>query len=222
MPAVPSRATSSDGGCTANQSITLRLCWPTFTSSLETTMRSSALTFLFALVAPLSLGSMACFLSTEGDGYESWSTGDTCDVGSEGCPCTSGGLCNAPFYCVPNQNICAADPCPVGTETCACTPEGVCDPGLLCASDICVDAGCSAGTEGCQCTEGGGCDPGLQCLSGLCVDAGTTNGSGSVDETGTPTDTGTVDETGSDTTSDGTTSGGSSSGGSSTGGSSTG
>jgi hypothetical protein len=134
-------------------------------------MRSSALTFLFALVAPLSLGSMACFLSTE-EGYDidSYDTG-SCEIGTEGCQCTSGGKCNDPFFCNTNLNICVADLCPVGTETCACTPEGACDPGLQCASDLCVDAGCSPGTETCTCTDGGGCDPGLDCLSGLCVDA---------------------------------------------------
>lgn len=146
-------------------------------------MRSSALTFLFALVAPLSLGSMACFLSTEGDGYD-YDTYDsgTCEIGTEGCQCTTGGKCNDPFFCNTNLNICVADLCPVGTETCACTPEGACDPGLQCASDLCVDAGCSPGSEACTCAEDGACNDGLECLSGLCVDPNPPR----ADDTGTP------------------------------------
>lgn len=146
-------------------------------------MRSSALTFLFALVAPLSLGSMACFLSTEGDGYD-YDTYDsgTCEIGTEGCQCTTGGKCNDPFFCNTNLNICVADLCPVGTETCACTPEGACDPGLQCASDLCVDAGCSPGSEACTCAQDGACNDGLECLSGLCVDPNPPR----ADDTGTP------------------------------------
>lgn len=110
-----------------------------------------------------------------------------CQVGHEGCACTSGGVCNAPFYCAPNINICVADTCPVGTEACACTPNGACDEGLVCASDLCVEVGCSPGTETCTCTDGGGCDPGLACLSGLCVepvDGSDDSDDASADETG--------------------------------------
>ena len=138
-------------------------------------MRSSLLTWLFAVAAPVSLGSMACFLSTEGDGYdyETYGTSGNCNVGSEGCPCTSGGMCNPGFRCDNNQNICFLDACPDGTEGCSCTTGGACDPGLNCASNFCVNPGpqCPAGTPGCACTEGGGCDPGLECLSDTCVDA---------------------------------------------------
>ncbi|MEX1369318.1 MAG: hypothetical protein AB1Z98_39690 [Nannocystaceae bacterium] len=95
-----------------------------------------------------------------------------CDIGSEGCPCTTGGKCNDPFFCNLNLNLCVADICPVGTEACACTPEGACDPGLTCASELCVDLGCPVGAEACPCTPGGACDPGLSCLSGFCVDPG--------------------------------------------------
>lgn len=105
------------------------------------------------------------------DGADDTGPSQGCEVGSEGCPCTTGGKCNDPFSCNNNLNICVADVCPVGTEACACTPEGACDPGLTCASAICVDLGCPVGTEACPCTGGGGCDPGLVCLSDFCVDA---------------------------------------------------
>src|SRR5688500_13221359 len=99
-------------------------------SSLEVTMRSQTLTFVFAILGPLSLGSVACFLSTEGDGYdyETYGSGGDCEVGSEGCDCTSGGSCNPGFKCDTNQNICFLDECTVGTEGCAGTPAGACDP----------------------------------------------------------------------------------------------
>ena len=134
-------------------------------------MRTPLLTFIFAFAAPVSLASMACFLSTEGDGYDydSYGTGGGCEVGTEGCPCTSGGNCNPGYYCAPNENICLLDTCPVGSEGCACTGMGACDPGLVCLSDFCV-AQCTPGTEACPCTPGGGCDPGLACLSDTCVD----------------------------------------------------
>lgn len=137
-------------------------------------MRSSFLTLVFAVAAPVALGSMACFLSTEGEGYDYDSYGDggtsgDCDVGHEGCSCTSGGSCNPGLRCDNNQNICFLDTCPVGNEGCDCTPGGACNPGLLCLSEVCV-AQCSPGTESCPCTDGGGCDPGLQCLSDTCVD----------------------------------------------------
>ena len=72
-------------------------------------MRSSVLTFLFAVVAPVSLGSSACFLSTEGDTYDgTYGTGG-CEIGSEGCACTSGGKCNDPFICNTNLRNSRAD-----------------------------------------------------------------------------------------------------------------
>jgi hypothetical protein len=183
----------------------------------------------------MSLGSVACFLSTEGDGYdyETYGTdGGDCEIGSEGCSCTMGGSCNPGFKCDNNQNICFLDVCPVGTEGCACTPAGACDPipeGLTCASDICVNLGpsCPAGTEGCACTGGGGCDMGLTCLSDFCVDAsnietGTAGDPPSDDtgheSTGTPADStggGPGDESSTGEVLDGTTTngaGGSSSG----------
>jgi len=147
-------------------------------------MRSSFLTLLFAVAMPVSLGSMACFLSTEGDGYDyetyGGTDGGTCEVGHEGCDCTSGGSCNPGFFCDNNQNKCFLDTCPVGNEGCDCTPGGACNPGLLCLSEVCV-AQCSPGTEACPCTDGGGCDVGLTCLSDTCVDNGPVADGGSDD-----------------------------------------
>lgn len=168
-------------------------------------MRSSTLTFLFAVLGPMSLGSVACFLSTEGDGYDYetyGSDGGDCEIGSEGCSCTMGGSCNPGFKCDNNQNICFLDVCPVGTEGCECTPMGSCDPELVCLSKICVDPGpqCPAGTEGCPCTGGGGCDVGLSCLSDTCVDAtnvGTsTGGEPPADDTGGESTAAPADSTG--------------------------
>lgn len=206
-----------------SETVTLGLSKPDLTFSLDITMRSSALTFMFALVAPLLAGSSACFLSTEGDSFDGTVGGTSgCQIGTEGCDCTSGGKCNDPFLCNVNLNICISDTCPVGTEACVCTPKGACDPGLDCASGFCVDAGCSPGTEGCQCTMGGGCDPELACLSNLCVDpdsddtgpaADTTEGASSEEGPG-PADTtaGDTDEPPPGTTSGAGTTGGSSSG----------
>ncbi len=146
---------------------------------------------ILTLITPLLIG-LGCIIETESEVFDETDTSGSCEIGSEGCPCTSGGKCNDPFSCNENLNLCIADTCPVGTETCACTPMGACDEGLMCASEVCVDAGCSTGTETCPCTSGGGCDPGLECLSGLCVDA-----SGEQTEEGsTGSSTGTVDETG--------------------------
>lgn len=140
-------------------------------------MRSSVLTLFFALAAPLSIGSGACFLSTDDGGYDydSYGTSGQCETGWEGCACTSGGSCNPGLQCDNNQNVCFLDTCPVGNEGCACTPGGACNPTLLCLSEVCVEQ-CSPGTESCPCTNGGGCDLGLSCLSDTCVDAGSADG----------------------------------------------
>src|SRR5688572_11718425 len=99
-------------------------------------MRSSRLTWVFAVFAPVAAGSMGCFLSTERDTYDEtygdYGTGDGggCPVGAEGCPCTSGGKCNDPFLCNTNLNICISDTCPVGSEGCPCTQGGPGQPGV--------------------------------------------------------------------------------------------
>src|SRR5574338_628420 len=100
-------------------------------------MRPLRMLFVCALATP----AVGCFITTDGERYEdSYSTSDGgCNVGSEGCECTSGGKCNDPFLCNPNLNLCISDACPVGTETCPCTPGGGCDPGLACLSNTCVD-----------------------------------------------------------------------------------
>jgi len=136
-------------------------------------MRSNLWTLILAVAAPVAF---ACVIVEPDD--DVGGTSGTCEVGHEGCECTSGGSCNPGFVCDKNQNICFLDTCPVGTETCACTPEGACDPDLQCASDVCVDATCLPGTEGCPCTQGGGCDPDLACLSDTCVDDSSADSSG--------------------------------------------
>lgn len=118
--------------------------------------------------------SLACVIDEHDS---SGGTSGACEVGHEGCPCTSGGSCNPGFTCDNNLNICLLPTCPIGTETCPCTSGSTCDPGLQCASHVCVDASCPPGTEGCPCTQNGGCDPDLACLSDTCVDDSTLDGS---------------------------------------------
>ncbi len=150
-------------------------------------MRASRLVFVLAMAAPSSLLLAGCFITADGERYEDaiGSTGSGCDVGHEGCPCTSGGSCNPGFFCNTNLNICISDACPAGTEECHCTPGGSCDPGLQCLSDFCVDPGpqCPVGTEACPCTPGGGCDNGLTCLSDTCVNTDELTSSGMTDPT---------------------------------------
>lgn len=152
----------------------------------------SRLLFVLGMLAPVILGSGGCFITADGERYEdsvASTGGGGCQVGFEGCPCTSGGACNDPFYCHTNLNICVSDTCPRGSDGCPCTEGGACDPGLACFSDYCVDPGfctLNPGVESCPCTEGGGCDPGLVCLSDVCVDAsGLTTGEDPTDGTTT-------------------------------------
>lgn len=193
-------------------------------------MRNSMLTYLFAVFGPLALGSGACFLSTEGERYDTYDSygydtgGQTCSVGAPGCPCTNSGACDDGLECIEMLNTCVVpDDCDVGAPGCECTAGGTCDPGLICKENYCVsEAPCLpelTGTESCQCTEGGGCDPGLECLSGLCVDtsgvttggpsttAGTSNGTEGTTGPSRDTDATTGDEGGSTGGADGTTTG---------------
>ena len=192
-------------------------------------MRNWKLTFLFAVLGPLVLGTGACFLSTEGEeyrdtyyGYDSdGSSNSTCSVGAPGCACTNSGACDDGLICIEMINTCVIpDQCPTGAPGCECTAGGTCDEGLICKESYCVnEAPClpeQTGTESCQCTEGGGCDPGLECLSGLCVDpSGLTGGestSGGDSTTGNPSTTGDESTTG-DPTGDGSSGGDGSTGG---------
>jgi hypothetical protein len=59
-----------------------------------------------------------------------------CPVGSEGCPCTGGGACDAGLVC--NAGLCAPG-CAVGSLGCPCTQGGGCDAGLSCAAGECVE-----------------------------------------------------------------------------------
>lgn len=171
-------------------------------------MHSRRLLFVLGLVAPFVLGLGGCFITADGERYEDTvgTGGDGCQVGFEGCACTSGGACNDPFYCHTNLNICVSDTCPRGSDGCHCTEGGACDPGLSCFSDYCVDPGVctlNPGIESCPCTDGGGCDPGLVCLSEVCVDAsGLTTGEDPTVDPST-TEPPSTTEAPSDTSSDG-------------------
>ena len=159
-------------------------------------MRSTSLTFLFALVLPLASASAACIFTTEpdcgidGELCPSGSTdgGGACQVGAPGCPCTNSGACDDGRMCIAQLDACVVpSDCDVGAAGCECTSAGTCDPGFICKENFCVsEQPClpdQTGTESCQCTQGGGCDPGLECLSGVCVntDLTTTGGSTGAD-----------------------------------------
>jgi len=173
-------------------------------------MRASRLVFVLALAVSSTFGLAGCFITAEGERYEDavGSTGDidSCSgvVGSEGCPCTSGNVCNPGFFCNTNLEICISDSCPDGSEKCHCTGGGSCDPGLQCLSDFCVDPGpqCPIGTEACPCTPGGGCDNGLTCLSQTCVNTDELTSSGMPDPTVDPSTTGDTAATTGDTAAD--------------------
>ncbi len=106
--------------------------------------------------------------SDEGDaGDDTTETGEECPVGSEGCPCTGGGGCDAGLACSA-ELVCEPEPaCPIGSDGCPCTEGGSCDEGFSCIDDgsgsmVC---GCEPGTLGCECLEGEACGGGLDCSS---------------------------------------------------------
>ena len=111
--------------------------------------------------AALCLGS-GCF--TEGSDGGFGSDGPGADTGAE----TSGA-------------------CKPGTETCACQDGGRCDPGLVCASQLCVDLGGgpdpSAADDGAEGTTAKTTDDGGETVSDTAVDTGTGE-SGAVGEPG--------------------------------------
>ena len=141
-------------------------------------MQFSKLTFLNAVLFPLTLGLGACFFGGD-DSLDTGAVSGTgsvapCPTGGPGCPCTSQGACDPGLECQMMLGTCVLpDGCPTGEAGCECTEGGACDEGFICMEDVCVsEMPClpeDTGTESCQCTEGGGCDPGLQCLSGICV-----------------------------------------------------
>lgn len=105
---------------------------------------------------------------------------DQCQVGSRGCPCTSGLGCDLGLVCNDSTLICLVKPaqlappptwaCQVGTEKCACTVGGGCDPYLVCDSNKCVTPKqCQIGSDFCSCTPGGGCNPNLICVDKMCT-----------------------------------------------------
>lgn len=128
----------------------------------------------------MTMAAGGCYVTPHDSAYSGSSYGSPCEVGQEGCSCTSQGQCTTGLECVIAENTCVASAsCAVGARGCACTDGGACDAGNLCKENVCVsDEPCLPeliGAEGCQCTLGGGCDPGLACLSDLCVEASTTS-----------------------------------------------
>jgi hypothetical protein len=140
-------------------------------------MQFSKLTFVNAVLLPLTLGLGACFFGGD-DSLDSGAIGGTggapCPTGGPGCPCTGGDACDPGLTCQTQLGTCVLpDGCPTGSPGCECTMGGACDEGFICMENTCVsEMPClpeDTGTESCQCTEGGGCDPDLMCLSGICV-----------------------------------------------------
>jgi hypothetical protein len=212
MPALPS----------AGELITTDLYENRGRSRLVAIMRNCRLSFVLGVVAPIVLGWTGCFIATEGETYDD-TLGETggsneCtpdEIGTEGCPCTSGDACNMPLKCNINLDRCISDLCPLGDEGCECTSGGECNPDLQCLSGFCVDNTCPTGQETCNCTPGGGCDPGLVCAghdpgenAGVCVDPDDVTTGASQDDNDSadtnPPDTGDADgdtsSGGSDTT----------------------
>jgi len=60
----------------------------------------------------------------------------SCPVGSRGCPCTSGGACDAPLECHAQSQHCYDPECVLGAPQCPCA-DGVCFSDLLCIDDYC-------------------------------------------------------------------------------------
>ena len=74
-------------------------------SNLRTSFIHASL-WLGMLVPLWSVGT-GCIITTEPED----TTGGTggCQVGWEGCPCTTGGMCNAPYVCNENLNLCVPE-----------------------------------------------------------------------------------------------------------------
>lgn len=129
------------------------------------------LAMLVAVALPL-----ACFKADDNDpnaeGDEAETTEGTCEVATDGCPCTSGGGCNPGLECIdgtcgPIQAVCGNGSIEPGeacddandnnTDTCTtlCQPPS-CSDGIKSGTEIDVDCG----QEAC----GVGCDFGQACL----------------------------------------------------------
>ena len=98
--------------------------------------------------------------------------GESCEAGTEGCPCAGGATCaGAGLTCAGGYCV-VTDTCPAGSDGCACYGNGTCDAGLDCnpGVDLCVSETCAAGAEGCPCYGNATCDADLECGGvGLCA-----------------------------------------------------
>jgi len=101
-----------------------------------------------------------------------------CDIGSEGCVCTSKNTCDEGLLCDSADTTCEApdDTCTAGEEGCACV-DGACGvsssgESLACQSDVCVSTSCMPGEAGCRCVDGTTCDADTTCEANYCVSEG--------------------------------------------------
>jgi hypothetical protein len=78
-----------------------------------------------------------------------------CPIGSDGCPCTSGGACDGMLECHPEAKECYDPACMEGTENCPCF-EDMCFGSLVCEMGLCHApvSGTSGGSSEPATTEG--------------------------------------------------------------------
>jgi hypothetical protein len=67
---------------------------------------------------------------------ESGTTGASCSVGANMCPCTDGGACDDGLVCHGPLQLCYDPGCTPGTDGCTCDGDG-CDEGLRCNEGLC-------------------------------------------------------------------------------------
>lgn len=118
------------------------------------------------------LGAWGC--SNDNDNNTSTPT-DSCAVGTEGCACQDGTVCNIgkdgqQLACI--VGVCAPAPCKPGQAGCACE-AGQCGEGLECSSksgvERCEVKGCTPGAVNCGCNLDRSCDAGAICQQGICT-----------------------------------------------------
>ena len=80
-----------------------------------------------------------------------------CPIGSDGCPCTSGGACDGLLECHPEAKECYDPACMEGTENCPCF-EDMCFGSLVCEMGLChaLETGSTGGSGGPQTTDDDG------------------------------------------------------------------
>ena len=151
-------------------------------SALAGWVRGSAVLFFLGVVAGCAGGGNGADTGLP-DGFDPGGTDQTgegprtdavCPIGSDGCPCATGGTCGVTSWgealsCT--DGVCKATSCPAGTTGCACRDGAACDAeGDTCADGHCRPVECPAGQANCACA-GGACAPGLTCRDGtVCVD----------------------------------------------------